>query len=434
MIGTWQSQSDESGCPSCGQRHSSAACCCSPLLPLALVPLLLHAAGSDYLWDFRKEFLPAGRAILDGNSPYPHALSELESHANYVYPPLVAVFVAPLTWLPQMRCRVDLRRALAGRAGARAAPPARARLALLRAHLPVASAARRPLARDALAAARARRRRGLALAALVAGAGRRRDWARRSPSSSCGRCSRCSRSAIAGGRRSSRSRRGARGGAGVLGADRLRRPRRLPASAAGALAHRVAARLQPHGARPGTRAAARGGARRSHSPSACRCSSRRSRWPGGRAASVSALSCAIAASLALSPVVWLHYLVLLIVPIAAGRDRLGARLVRAAAVLDHARHGEQRQHVAHRPGARRSSRSRWCLLRRPARAAASSALTPSQATCPAPERFASPARARGRSPRGTHRRRPWGRRRSPPRPRPARSRPRRRAPRPTRRT
>ena len=52
-----------------------------------------------------------------------------------------------------------------------------------------------------------------------------------------------------------------------------------------------------------------------------------------------ALSCAIAASLALSPVVWLHYLVLLIVPIAAGRDRLGARLVRAAAVLDHAQHG-----------------------------------------------------------------------------------------------
>ena len=37
---------------------------------------------------------------------------------------------------------------------------------------------------------------------------------------------------------------------------------------------------------------------------------------------MSALSCAIAASLALSPVVWLHYLVLLIVPIGAGRDRL----------------------------------------------------------------------------------------------------------------
>ena len=71
------------------------------VLPLVIVPALLHAAGSDYLWDFRKEFLPAGRAILDGNSPYPHSLSALESHANYVYPPLAALVMAPFTWLPQ---------------------------------------------------------------------------------------------------------------------------------------------------------------------------------------------------------------------------------------------------------------------------------------------------------------------------------------------
>ena len=44
-------------------------------LPLVLVPLLLHAAGSDYLWDFRKAFLPAGSAILHGDSPYPHSLA-----------------------------------------------------------------------------------------------------------------------------------------------------------------------------------------------------------------------------------------------------------------------------------------------------------------------------------------------------------------------
>ena len=173
MSWTWRSQSDERGCRSCGRRRSSASVLLFAVLPLALVPLLLHAAGSDYLWDFRKEFLPAGRAILDGNSPYPRALGELESHANYVYPPLAAVLVAPLTWLPQVRCGGNLRRALAGRAGARAAAPARARLALLRARLPVASAARRPLARNALATARARGRRGLALAPLVAGAGRR---------------------------------------------------------------------------------------------------------------------------------------------------------------------------------------------------------------------------------------------------------------------
>ena len=46
------------------------------VLPLVLVPLLLHAAGHDFLWDFRREFLPAGRAVLRGDSPYPHSLSE----------------------------------------------------------------------------------------------------------------------------------------------------------------------------------------------------------------------------------------------------------------------------------------------------------------------------------------------------------------------
>jgi alpha-1,2-mannosyltransferase len=71
------------------------------VLPLVLVPVLLHAAGSDYLWDFRKEFLPAGRAILDGNSPYPRSLSALASHANYVYPPLAALLLSPFTLLPQ---------------------------------------------------------------------------------------------------------------------------------------------------------------------------------------------------------------------------------------------------------------------------------------------------------------------------------------------
>jgi alpha-1,2-mannosyltransferase len=73
------------------------------VLPLVLVPALLHAAGHDYLFDLRRVFLPAGRAILDGDSPYPHSLSELRSNANanYVYPPLAAVVMAPLTWLPQ---------------------------------------------------------------------------------------------------------------------------------------------------------------------------------------------------------------------------------------------------------------------------------------------------------------------------------------------
>src|SRR5512141_1787275 len=55
------------------------------VLPLVLVPALLHAAGHDYLFDFRKVFLPAGRAILAGDSPYPHSLGELRSNANANY-------------------------------------------------------------------------------------------------------------------------------------------------------------------------------------------------------------------------------------------------------------------------------------------------------------------------------------------------------------
>ena len=84
----------------------AAAQLCSVLLfavlPLVLMPAVLHAAGADFLWDFRKEFLPAGEAILHGDSPYPPSLSDLASHANYVYPPLAAVLMAPFTWLPQV--------------------------------------------------------------------------------------------------------------------------------------------------------------------------------------------------------------------------------------------------------------------------------------------------------------------------------------------
>ncbi len=76
------------------------------VLPLVLVPVLLHAAGSDYLWDFRKEFLPAGRAILTGDSPYPQSIGDLASHANYVYPPLAGLVLAPFTWLPQTLAEV----------------------------------------------------------------------------------------------------------------------------------------------------------------------------------------------------------------------------------------------------------------------------------------------------------------------------------------
>ena len=47
---------------------------------------VLHEAGGDFLWDFRKEFQPARREVPGWRSPYPHRSSELESHADYVFP------------------------------------------------------------------------------------------------------------------------------------------------------------------------------------------------------------------------------------------------------------------------------------------------------------------------------------------------------------
>ena len=44
-------------------------------------------------------FLRAGDAVLDGVSPYP-AVSELVDDTSYVYPPLLALLMAPLALLP----------------------------------------------------------------------------------------------------------------------------------------------------------------------------------------------------------------------------------------------------------------------------------------------------------------------------------------------
>ena len=44
-------------------------------------------------------FLRAGDAVLDGVSPYP-AVSELRDDTSYVYPPLLALLMAPLALLP----------------------------------------------------------------------------------------------------------------------------------------------------------------------------------------------------------------------------------------------------------------------------------------------------------------------------------------------
>jgi len=63
---------------------------------------ILFSLGEGLLaWDVRFAYLPAAEAVLDGDSPYP-ALDDpiLEDQKGYVYPPQLAVALAPLSRLP----------------------------------------------------------------------------------------------------------------------------------------------------------------------------------------------------------------------------------------------------------------------------------------------------------------------------------------------
>src|SRR5512145_1982835 len=61
----------------------------------------LSANAGLLAWDVRFAYLPAAEAVLDGRSPYP-ALDDpiLEDQKGYVYPPQLAVALAPLAPLP----------------------------------------------------------------------------------------------------------------------------------------------------------------------------------------------------------------------------------------------------------------------------------------------------------------------------------------------
>jgi Glycosyltransferase family 87 len=67
------------------------------------VVALLSLAGTDSLgWDFRYTYLRAAERVLDGGSPYPELDDEvLASGRAYVYPPQLAVALAPLSGLPE---------------------------------------------------------------------------------------------------------------------------------------------------------------------------------------------------------------------------------------------------------------------------------------------------------------------------------------------
>jgi len=77
----------------------------SVLIVLSLlwgIVALSTALDVNLAWDFRLAYLPGARAVLDGESPYP-ALDDpaLLRQFGYVYPPLLAFAVTPFTVLPE---------------------------------------------------------------------------------------------------------------------------------------------------------------------------------------------------------------------------------------------------------------------------------------------------------------------------------------------
>jgi hypothetical protein len=78
------------------------------VLFLGLVPLwplyyaFANVAFDDAIvTDFRNTLYPAAEAIARGDSPYPQPTDEIVSLGRaYVYPPLVAILTIPFTWIP----------------------------------------------------------------------------------------------------------------------------------------------------------------------------------------------------------------------------------------------------------------------------------------------------------------------------------------------
>jgi hypothetical protein len=63
---------------------------------------LLSTPAHDLGWDFRHAYLRAAEHVMDGESPYPELEERiLGSGAAYVYPPQLAVVLAPLSLVPQ---------------------------------------------------------------------------------------------------------------------------------------------------------------------------------------------------------------------------------------------------------------------------------------------------------------------------------------------
>jgi alpha-1,2-mannosyltransferase len=84
-------------------RRLAGRCTVAAVLILALVQLCLQARGRQYGIDFRGGTWAAGRALLDGRSPFPTVIDPayLRAHPNsFITPPVLALLGAPFAVLP----------------------------------------------------------------------------------------------------------------------------------------------------------------------------------------------------------------------------------------------------------------------------------------------------------------------------------------------
>ena len=255
------------------------------------------------------------------------------------------------------RCGADHGRADRGRRG-HARRARSARLALLRRGVPLDRRPARHPAGRAHAAARARA--GARLALARAGARRRAARADHRGQAVPLAAHDLARRHRAVARRPARRRARRRRERARLGDHRLRRARRLPEAPA-ACSRTPSRAAATRSSRPGLwlglgPAAARAAAVALGAGLLALC------WREGRRGfDERSLALALAAALALSPIVWLHYFVLLLVPIALARRTFGADLAHTGALLAHALRGALRRPLAYRgrhrgrgAGARRS--------------------------------------------------------------------------------
>lgn len=70
------------------------------LVPLGLLAIAMYPGGDNYAFDFRV-FWDAGNAFLDGQSPYPaQSAAQISTKQNFLYPAPIAALFAPFSLLP----------------------------------------------------------------------------------------------------------------------------------------------------------------------------------------------------------------------------------------------------------------------------------------------------------------------------------------------